>query len=515
MDKISLETSEKHPSDTHTDTTIDNFGKQTSSASQISLSDTSWSDASIKNMFSPEKTGDETEEKLIELTESGIDSKKRLNWGQYLKDDKYILDLTNFERNRKSCHSSKNIAIKKDLNRTRAEDAYFQKKSNLGALLEVASFYCEFNNIEYQQGLLEIITPFVKLRSQSFRTRHCYAHFASFMRNYFPNILTPILVNGITELPHLNATINYCGVLISYHANKVSNVLRELDLDIRTFITPWILTLFCKGTKMNLIYEIFTRYMEERDKLFIIYLVVALILQKENELISYFEKKEETQLLVYLTRKLKEDAITSSHDIESLFREARRIKSQTPRSFETIISQIGLLKTQMLSLQECSDYLAQVKEPIMQIYPFEAANFLISKNFLILEEGDAVSNKEIDFKFLDCRLKKDEGVLPNSLELPEAAFTNFEDLKSFVKDSCSTETNSHFILLKTSNCDREEDSLIQTIIHLLRAEDKNYVSIATGGFKAIVKEMEQRNISVPLIRKKKYLLMERIRSFFH
>jgi len=151
----------------------------------------------------------------------------------------------------------------------------------------------------------------------------------------------------------------------------------------------------------------------------------------------------------------------------------------------------------------------------MQIYPFEAANYLISKNFSILDEGDAVSKKDIEFRFLDCRLKKDEGILPNSLELPESAFANFEDLKSFVKDSCSRETDSHFILLKTNNCDREEDSLIQTIIHLLRAEDKNYISIATGGYKAIVKEMEQRNISVPLIRKKKYLFIERIRSFFH
>jgi len=33
---------------------------------------------------------------------------------------------------------------------------------------------------------------------------------------------------------------------------------------------------------MELVYEILTRYMEERDKLFLVYIVVALVLQKEN-----------------------------------------------------------------------------------------------------------------------------------------------------------------------------------------------------------------------------------------
>jgi len=73
----------------------------------MSLSDTSWSDASIKNMFSPHKIEEDGEEKPDELTSCLIDSKKRLNWSQYLKDEKYILDLTNFEKNRKKLHSDK------------------------------------------------------------------------------------------------------------------------------------------------------------------------------------------------------------------------------------------------------------------------------------------------------------------------------------------------------------------------------------------------------------------------
>lgn len=51
-------------------------------------------------------------------------------------------------------------------------------------------------------------------------------------------------------------------------------------------------------------------------------------------------------MLVYLTRRLKEETIASSHDIEALFEAARKIKLQTPASFETIVSQIGLMKTE-------------------------------------------------------------------------------------------------------------------------------------------------------------------------
>jgi len=67
---------------------------------------------------------------------------------------------------------------------------------------------------------------------------------------------------------------------------------------------------------------------------------------KFQEIVYYYERKEETQLLVYLTRRLKEETLTSSHDVETLFEAARKIKLQTPASFETIVSQIGLLKTE-------------------------------------------------------------------------------------------------------------------------------------------------------------------------
>ncbi len=33
---------------------------------------------------------------------------------------------------------------------------------------------------------------------------------------------------------------------------------------------------------MELVYEILSKYMEERDKLFLVYIVVALVLQKEK-----------------------------------------------------------------------------------------------------------------------------------------------------------------------------------------------------------------------------------------
>jgi len=51
-------------------------------------------------------------------------------------------------------------AIYKDLPRTRPEDPYFQKASNITALKEIACFYCSSNNINYQQGLLEVRQEF-------------------------------------------------------------------------------------------------------------------------------------------------------------------------------------------------------------------------------------------------------------------------------------------------------------------------------------------------------------------
>jgi len=163
----------------------------------------------------------------------------------------------------------------------------------------------------------------------------------------------------------------------------------------------------------------------------------------------------------------------------------------------------------------------------MEIYPFESVDYLFFKTLQTLD-GDAASNKRFEYKFLDCRRKKEGETLPYSIEIPDLAFRNFNHLKIYIQECCLNEPNTHFIVLKTGDIDKEEESFVESVFHLLRAQNKNFVSIAVGGFKvknnpfckiliipqAIMKEIEQRKTPIPWKKKHRSVFLDKIRSLW-
>lgn len=118
----------------------------------------------------------------------------------------------------------------------------------------------------------------------------------------------------------------------------------------------------------------------------------------------------------------------------------------------------------------------------MEIYPFEVIDYLVSKADNNWNQDQPSHPKGIDYKFLDCRKSKNSESLPYSLEIPVSAASSFERLKAQIYDYCTSEKETHLVLLKTNNSDKEEESFAQSIIHLLRSQNKNFVSICAGGY---------------------------------
>ena len=50
--------------------------------------------------------------------------------------------------------------LEKDLTRTRTDDPFFVKESTRKNLCLLTTFYCKYNNVNYQQGLLEVFLFF-------------------------------------------------------------------------------------------------------------------------------------------------------------------------------------------------------------------------------------------------------------------------------------------------------------------------------------------------------------------
>jgi hypothetical protein len=113
-------------------------------------------------------------------------------------------------------------------------------------LEEVATFYCKSNGINYQQGMLEVVIPFVLFHSKDFELRKCYAYFNSFMRKIFPRVLIQRIVGDKKELPHVLSAITLCEMLLKYHNPRIHQLFLKNEIMLSMVVTQWLVTLFAK-----------------------------------------------------------------------------------------------------------------------------------------------------------------------------------------------------------------------------------------------------------------------------
>ncbi len=135
-----------------------------------------------------------------------------------------------------------------------------------------------------------------------------------------------------------------------------------------------------------------------------------------------------------------------------------------------------------MSIQEFNEYLAQNIQLRLEIYPFEIVNFLLRQATGDVQEKSITYPKTIEFKLLDCRKNKSTLMLPFSLELSEACFKSNETLYAELNEICSSNFTTHFCIIKTNNFDKEEQKFVENVFKTLKKLNKNYVSIAIGGY---------------------------------
>jgi len=91
-------------------------------------------------------------------------------------------------------------------------------------------------------------------------------------------------------------------------------------MDLRTFVTPWVMTLFTKGTSLKLVYEIFDHYMAQNDKLFLFYMVTGLIVKNAEKIIELDAEDDDVLFITFVNRKMKEESLATPEDVAELFK---------------------------------------------------------------------------------------------------------------------------------------------------------------------------------------------------
>lgn len=117
--------------------------------------------------------------------------------------------------------------------------------------------------------------------------------FRIFVQMYIPNNLHTLASNQKQNMPYIKNTLKLIELLLTYHDKELANWLKSKKLVIEAYATPWVTTLFSRVVKDTaLVYELWEIFLYERDRYFLFYFAVAMMITSRSQILSMksFEK---------------------------------------------------------------------------------------------------------------------------------------------------------------------------------------------------------------------------------
>ncbi|KAL4498618.1 hypothetical protein ABPG72_019736 [Tetrahymena utriculariae] len=424
-------------------------------------------------------------------TQQSQSEKQLLDWKKYLFNENTQIDVIKFKKWDRNLDFPDQQVLQRDLNRTRNSEEYFKKEKTQQNLQLIATFYCINNQVNYQQGMLDIIAPFLLLRSPTFKLPKCYAYFNAFMNKFFPEVLKArvqflkiqIRFQNLSKiaqssdkgksLPHANCSIALCKILLKYHSQKLSKLLVQLDIDLSATVTQWILTMFSQGTRLDLVYLIYDEYLKRGNCNYIFYLAIGLILIQEEEIWNLYEEDEDS-VIIFFNKKIKN--LETKESVYKLFQKADQIKKNTPKSFEHFIDNIGFNDHSILSIEDIQNMLnLNLVEDMIPLYSQE-----------IIESLEDKKGENIIFNLIDCRITTPYAqpfpkTIPFSLVKLSKSDKYVDDYSNqiieFIKKTDPQQTNTHLSFVINSIQTNSEIQILEKILKKLKEDDIFLISL--------------------------------------
>lgn len=105
-----------------------------------------------------------------------------------------------------------------------------------------------------------------------------YAFFKRFVKCFIPNNLHNKFNGRQNELPYLGCTLRITDLLLAYTDMELLSHLRKNMIQIEMYAPQWITTLYTRLVDLSLLYELWEIFLFERDKYFIFYFCVGIMI---------------------------------------------------------------------------------------------------------------------------------------------------------------------------------------------------------------------------------------------
>ena len=226
-------------------------------------------------------------------------------------------------------------------------------------LKKVLLFYCEYNSIQYKQGMNEIMTIFLsfKFKESSIELYKIYNCFNLFM-DYF-------LINFYKgkDISSLNSCYSIFDLLLKYHEPAIYNKLNISFITPVIYSTNWLLTYLTNKNTIVVSYVIFNFLINEMDKSMVFFLCIALLKYNKNDIINSPNYK----LIEYIS-KLNIESIEIANKVINL---ALNIRENTPYSLYILINRLQIFFPYSKYIQSQYDLIKPNYFKVFPIFPSE------------------------------------------------------------------------------------------------------------------------------------------------
>jgi hypothetical protein len=134
-------------------------------------------------------------------------------------------------------------------------------------------------------------------RKQKFDLACVYAFFKRFVKCFIPNNLHNKFNGRQNELPYLSCTLRITDLLLEFSDKEITSHLKRKHIQIEMYGPRLVTTLYTRVVELSLLYEVWEIFLFERDKYFIFYFAVALLIGLKDEILR---RDSFESLIIYL-----------------------------------------------------------------------------------------------------------------------------------------------------------------------------------------------------------------------
>ena len=105
-----------------------------------------------------------------------------------------------------------------------------------------------------------------------------YAFFKRFVKSFIPNNLHNKFNGRQNELPYLSCCLRITDLLLNYTDKEMAAHLERKHIQIEMYAPRMVTTLYSRVVELSLLYELWEIFLFERDKFFIFYFAVGMLI---------------------------------------------------------------------------------------------------------------------------------------------------------------------------------------------------------------------------------------------